>query len=172
MKHCSSGREELHTLGTSGTPHPLGQVMQGELTLATGKGLPQSSRSLQKARGVRRVGRFLLAAEGPSCLLGTPGPALGTSGRGLHRNVGALCSGGDSRDVAAAPSISHTWSLASSEDARGWWTARVAVPSGSSFPRNPLGATLGIPGNTVLGATARRLEAAHPAGSHSLWKSR
>lgn len=40
--------------------------------------------------------------------------------------------------------------------------AAVAVLSGSSFPRNPLGATLGIPGNTVLGATALHLETARP----------
>lgn len=45
---------------------------------------------------------------------------------------------------------------------RGPLGAAVAVLSGSSFPRNPLGATLGIPGNTVLGATALHLETARP----------
>ena len=39
MKHCSSGREELRTLGTSGTPHLLERVTQGELTPGYGKGL-------------------------------------------------------------------------------------------------------------------------------------
>lgn len=78
----------------------------------------------------------------------------------------ALCSGG----TAGTPT-SHTWILTGSEDKQGWRRARIAVPSGSSFPRNPLGATLGIPGNTVLGATARQLETGHPAGIHSLRKS-
>lgn len=87
MKHCSSGREELRTLGTSGTPHPLGQVTQGELTPATGKSSPQGSRSLQRARVERREGQFLLAAQDPQ-------PAAGYQWEGTHRNVGGLCGGG------------------------------------------------------------------------------
>lgn len=63
---------------------------------------------------------------------------------------------GHSRDMMVAPPISYTRSRESGEDARGWHRARDAVSSGSSFPRNPLGTRLGIPGNTVLGATARR----------------
>lgn len=52
--------------------------------------------------------------------------------------------------------ISHTRSLDSSEDTQGWHRAWGAVSSGSSFPRNPLGTRMGIPGNTVLGATAQQ----------------
>lgn len=117
------------------------------------------------------MGRFLLAGEGPPCLLRIPSQCWAPVG-GVVQKCGSLVQWGNSRDAAAAPTISHTQSPADSEDAQGWRRARVAVPSGSSFPRNPLGSTLGIPGNTVLGAMAQRLETAHPAGSHSLQKSR
>lgn len=98
-------------------------------------------------------------------------PSAGHQQEGLHRDVGALCSGGQ-QGRGSGSTIRHTRSLASGEDVQGWRRAQVAVPSGSSFPRNPLGATLGIPGNTVLEATARQLEMVHPMGSRSLWMSR
>lgn len=82
------------------------------------------------------------------------------------------CAAGGQQGRGSGSTISHTRSLASGEDVQGWRRAQVAVPSGSSFPRNPLGATLGIPGNTVLEATAWRLEMVHPMGSRSLWMSR
>lgn len=116
------------------------------------------------------MGRFRLEAEGPPCPLGTPSVVLGTSRRGCTETW-EPCAAGGQQGCGSGTTISHTRSLASGEDLQGWRRARVAVPSGSSFPRNPLGATLGIPGNTVLEATARRLEMVHPMGSHSLWKS-
>nr|XP_013033999.1 uncharacterized protein LOC106034406 [Anser cygnoides]XP_013034001.1 uncharacterized protein LOC106034406 [Anser cygnoides]XP_047920663.1 uncharacterized protein LOC106034406 [Anser cygnoides] len=63
---------------------------------------------------------------------------------------------GDKGDVAAARG----------GDVQGsdWGRAAAAVLSGSSFPRNPLGALLGIPGNTVLGAMALHQEMARPRG--------
>lgn len=79
MKHCSSGREELRTLGTSGTPPPTGisDARRGDPWLQ-GRAHPKAAES----NGDRRVRRFLLAADGPSRLLRTPGPVLGTSERG------------------------------------------------------------------------------------------
>lgn len=88
------------------------------------------------------------AGEVFPCSRGTPVSAQGFQGHGRG--------GGTAGTRWWLPPISHTRSLDSSEDAWGWHRAWVAVSSGSSFPRNPLGTRLGIPGNTVLGATARQ----------------
>ncbi|XP_075298211.1 uncharacterized protein LOC142364009 isoform X1 [Opisthocomus hoazin] len=105
MKHCSSGREELRTLGTSETPHPLGQVMQGELTPGYTEGLTPK---LQIAAESVRACVCVCVHVSP-CSRGTPvsaqdpHPGTGHQQEGSYRNVGALCSRGTSRDAAAAP---------------------------------------------------------------------
>lgn len=171
MKHCSSGREELHTLGTSGPTHLLGPVTQGELTSGYRKGLTPKLQIPAENKGGEEGREVFPCSRGTPLSARDPWPGAGHRWDESHRNAGALCGVGDSRDAAAAPPISHVRSPVGSEDMWGWQKAWVAVPSGSSFPRNPLGATLGIPGNTVLGATAWQLETAHPVGSYSPWKS-
>lgn len=103
----------------------------------------------------RGVWRFLLWPKDPPVSDQDPQPGTGHQQGSGTEGWGPCVLGvlqGDNRDVAAA--------RGGDVQGRDWGRATAAVLSGSSFPRNPLGALLGIPGNTVLGATALHQETA------------
>lgn len=129
MKHCSSGREELApwgrpATGTSDT-RTAGPWLQEECS-------SQSSR--QRASRDRRVGRLFLAAEGPLCLLRTPSPALGTSGRGPTGTGGVWAQQG--RAGGSPHQHQPHTDLDSSEEA-GLAEPGLPCPQGPVFPGIP-----------------------------------